>query len=48
MAISTDVIASTAAALASGDVQVTFVKGGDHRLSRPGDIALLLKTVASL
>lgn len=37
-----------AAALASEDVQVTLVKGGDHRLSRETDIALLLQTVASL
>lgn len=36
------------AALCSGDVQLTLVKGGDHRLSRPGDIALLLRTLASL
>ena len=37
-----------AEALASADVQVTLVKGGDHRLSRDGDIALLLRTIASL
>ena len=37
-----------AAALRSSDVQVTLVKGGDHRLSRDGDIALLLRTVAAL
>lgn len=37
-----------ARALASEDVQVTLVKGGDHRLSREGDIALLLRTVGSL
>ena len=37
-----------AAALRSQDVQVTLVKGGDHRLSRDGDIALLLRTVAAL
>jgi pimeloyl-ACP methyl ester carboxylesterase len=34
--------------LRSTDVQVTLVKGGDHRLSREGDIALLLRTVAAL
>ncbi|WP_271079184.1 alpha/beta hydrolase [Aurantiacibacter sp. MUD61] len=34
-----------AAALASEDVQVTLVKGGDHRLSRDSDVALLLRTV---
>lgn len=37
-----------ARALRSTDVQVTLVKGGDHRLSRDGDIALLLRTVAAL
>jgi pimeloyl-ACP methyl ester carboxylesterase len=37
-----------AAALTSTDVQVTLVKGGDHRLSRDGDIALLLRTIESL
>jgi pimeloyl-ACP methyl ester carboxylesterase len=34
--------------LASTDVRTILVKGGDHRLSRPGDIALLIDTVASL
>ncbi len=37
-----------AAALRSDDVQVTLVKGRDHRLSRDGDIALLLRTLAAL
>lgn len=37
-----------AQALRSHDVQVTLVKGGDHRLSREGDIALLLRTIAAL
>jgi pimeloyl-ACP methyl ester carboxylesterase len=37
-----------ARALRSADVQVTLVKGGDHRLSRVSDIALLLRTVAAL
>jgi pimeloyl-ACP methyl ester carboxylesterase len=37
-----------AEALRSSDVQVTLVKGGDHRLSREQDIALLLRTVAAL
>ena len=35
-------------ALRSADVQVTLVKGGDHRLSRDCDIALLLRTLAAL
>ena len=34
--------------LRSDDVQVTLVKDGDHRLSRPQDIALLLRTVTAL
>jgi pimeloyl-ACP methyl ester carboxylesterase len=37
-----------AAALRSQDVQVTLVKGGNHRLSREDDLALLLRTVAGL
>lgn len=35
-------------ALRSGDVQVTVIKDGDHRLSRDADIALLLQTLGSL
>jgi pimeloyl-ACP methyl ester carboxylesterase len=34
--------------LRSADVQATLVKGGDHRLSRPEDIALLTSAVAAL
>jgi pimeloyl-ACP methyl ester carboxylesterase len=37
-----------ARALRSQDVQVTLVKGGDHRLSRDGDLALLLDTLAAI
>ena len=37
-----------AAALRSPDVQVTLIKDGDHRLSRPGDIARLLSVLAEL
>ena len=37
-----------AEALRSSDVLTTLVKGGDHRLSREQDIALLLGTVAGL
>ncbi|MFM9936501.1 MAG: alpha/beta fold hydrolase [Novosphingobium sp.] len=37
-----------AAALRSADVQVQLIKDGDHRLSRPGDIALLLRTLSEL
>ena len=34
--------------LASADVRAILVKEGDHRLSRPGDIALLIDTVEGL
>jgi len=34
--------------LRSADVQAILVKDGDHRLSRPQDIALLIATVAGL
>ena len=37
-----------AAAVRSADVQVQLIKDGDHRLSRPADIALLLRTLADL
>ena len=37
-----------AAALCSADVQVTLVKDGDHRLSRPADLALLAATLDAL
>lgn len=37
-----------AQSLASTDVQVTLVKGGDHRLSTPSDLALLTRTLAGL
>ena len=34
--------------LRSTDVRVTLVKDGEHRMSRPGDLALLLSAVAEL
>jgi pimeloyl-ACP methyl ester carboxylesterase len=34
--------------LDSTDVQVTLIKDGDHRLSRPQDLALLAQTLAAL
>jgi dipeptidyl aminopeptidase/acylaminoacyl peptidase len=34
--------------LSSDDVQVTLVKDGGHRLSRPGDLALLRGVVGAL
>ena len=43
-----DISLRLAERLRSDDIQVTLVKDGDHRLSRPQDIALLLRTVAEL
>ncbi|QYJ07421.1 alpha/beta hydrolase [Qipengyuania flava] len=43
-----DISMQLADRLRSGDVQVTLVKDGDHRLSREQDIALLLRTLESL
>ncbi len=37
-----------AAAVAAEDVQVALVKDGDHRLSRPQDLALLRRTLSAL
>ena len=37
-----------AALIRSADVQTILVKDGDHRLSRPQDLALLLRTVETL
>jgi pimeloyl-ACP methyl ester carboxylesterase len=37
-----------AAAVSGDDVAVTLVKDGDHRLSRPQDLALLRRTVEAL
>ncbi|WP_110298535.1 alpha/beta hydrolase [Blastomonas natatoria] len=38
----------TAKQLRSEDVQLMLIKDGDHRLSRDGDIALLVQTVGNL
>lgn len=38
----------TADQLVSSDVEVILIKDGDHRLSRPRDLALLRRTVAAL
>ena len=43
-----DISLQLAVRLRSADVQVTLVKDGDHRLSRPQDIALLIATVERL
>ena len=43
-----DISLRLAKALHSADVQVTLIKDGDHRLSRPSDIALILHAVADL
>jgi len=37
-----------AKSLRSADVQVHLIKDGDHRLSRPADIAVLLRTLEAL
>ncbi|MES2176176.1 MAG: alpha/beta hydrolase [Pseudomonadota bacterium] len=42
------VAVKTAGLVRSSDVQTLLIKDGDHRLSRDGDIALLIRTVASL
>lgn len=46
--VPSDISLRLAAALHSSDVQVTLIKDGDHRLSRPGDIALILRAVSDL
>ena len=46
--VPTSVALRLSRAVRSADVQTILVKDGDHRLSRPGDIALLLATVAQL
>lgn len=43
-----EIALQTAARLRSSDVQTLLIKDGDHRLSRAQDIALLIRTVASL
>ncbi len=37
-----------AACITGDDVQVILIKDGDHRLSRPSDLALLVRTLATL
>jgi pimeloyl-ACP methyl ester carboxylesterase len=43
-----DIALRLSAAMCSGDVQINLIKDGDHRLSRPADIALLLAVLAGL
>ncbi len=43
-----DISLRLAAALESDNVRVTLIKGGDHRLSREDDIALLIEVVAQM
>ncbi len=43
-----DIALRIAAQLRSSDVQTLLIKDGDHRLSRDGDIALLIRTVSTL
>jgi len=43
-----DISLQLAGQLVSADVQLTLVKGGDHRLSTTEDLALLMRTIESL
>lgn len=43
-----DISLRLAAALGSADVQVLLIKDGDHRLSRPSDMAVLIELVGGL
>ncbi len=43
-----EVAINLASHLRSSDVHVSLIKDGDHRLSRPQDLALLVRTVESL
>ncbi len=47
-AVPWDIALKLQSALRSSDVQVTFVKDGDHRLSRDQDIALLCATASQI
>lgn len=47
-AVPWDISRRLAEALRSSEVHLTLVKDGDHNLSRDADIALLLRTLASL
>ncbi|MSP03584.1 MAG: alpha/beta hydrolase [Acetobacteraceae bacterium] len=38
----------TAERLIGADVEIVLIKDGDHRLSRPGDLAVLRRTLAAL
>ena len=44
--VPTSIVLRLSRAIRSADVQTILVKDGDHRLSRPGDIALLLGVVS--
>ena len=46
--VPSEVAFRTMRALRSADVQVTILKGGGHRLSKPHEIDAILRTVASL
>ena len=43
-----DISLQIASRVNSADVEVRLIKDGDHRLSRPRDIAMLIETVATL
>lgn len=46
--VPSDISLRLAAALTSQDVEISLIKGGDHRLSRDSDIALLINSVDRL
>lgn len=46
--VPSDISLRLAAALTSQDVEITLIKGGDHRLSRASDIDLLVNSIARL
>jgi dipeptidyl aminopeptidase/acylaminoacyl peptidase len=46
--VSYDHVLRTFHALRGDDIRLTLIKGGDHRLSTPRDIAFLVATIEAL
>lgn len=46
--IPVDHVLRTAAAITSDDIEITLIKDGDHRLSKPGDLEKIRAAVAAL
>ncbi len=46
--IPVDHVLRTVAAIASDDIEITLIKDGDHRLSKPGDLAKLRRAIEEL